>query len=246
MRSSDVLSRHRAAGRELEAAGIRSFVREQGDGEPVLCMHGVPASSFVYRKVIAELAGRGMRSVAFDLPGLGLAARPEQFDYSWTGLGKFSAAASFPRFAGRSAPTARSSCDKRSIRRHRLEQLDERDAQWGTEGPRTLMAQCLIEAVQSGRQAAGEPPAVLDRRKPRLSRAAPNLKGGRQPRGVVERSRLDDRELRLLGQQRDDRRTALRAELALTFLAGIGPHGHIRGERVAPDMERCARDDDED
>src|ERR1019366_5087844 len=110
---------------------------------------------------------------------------------------------------------------------------------WGAEGPRTLISQCLIEAVQSGRQAAGEPRAVLDRRKPRLTRAAPNLKGGRQPRGVVERSRLDDRELRLLGQQRDDGRTALRAELALTFLAGIGPHGHIRGERVAPDMERC-------
>src|ERR1019366_7215790 len=47
------------------------------------------------------------------------------------------------------------------------------------------MAQCLIEAVQSGRKSAGEPPAFLDRRKPRLSRAAPNLKGGRQPRGVV-------------------------------------------------------------
>ena len=106
MRSSDVLSRHRAAGRELEAAGIRSFVREQGDGEPVLCMHGVPASSFVYRKVIAELAGRGLRSVAFDLPGLGLAARPEQFDYSWTGLGKFSAAASFPREAGQRSEAA--------------------------------------------------------------------------------------------------------------------------------------------
>jgi pimeloyl-ACP methyl ester carboxylesterase len=76
------------------------------DGEPVLCMHGVPASSFVYRKVIAELAGRGLRSVAFDLPGLGLAARPEQFDYSWTGLGKFSAAASFPREAGQRSEAA--------------------------------------------------------------------------------------------------------------------------------------------
>jgi haloalkane dehalogenase len=93
MRSSDVVSRHRAAGREFEATEIRSFVREQGEGEAVLCMHGVPASSFVYRKVVAELAGRGLRGVAFDLPGLGLAARPEQFDYSWTGLGKFSAAA---------------------------------------------------------------------------------------------------------------------------------------------------------
>jgi haloalkane dehalogenase len=93
VRGSDVVSQHRAAGREFEAAGARSFVREQGDGEAVLCMHGVPASCFLYRKVIAELGGRGLRGVAFDLPGLGLAARPQQFDYSWTGLGKFSGAA---------------------------------------------------------------------------------------------------------------------------------------------------------
>lgn len=36
---------------------------------------------------------RGLRGVAFDLPGLGLAERPEGFDYSWTGLGRFAAAA---------------------------------------------------------------------------------------------------------------------------------------------------------
>ena len=56
-------------------------------------MHGVPASCFLYRKLIAEQAGRGLRGIAFDLPGLGLAARPDRFDYSWTGLGRFSAAA---------------------------------------------------------------------------------------------------------------------------------------------------------
>jgi pimeloyl-ACP methyl ester carboxylesterase len=93
MRSSDVVAHHRAAGREFEAAGIQSFVRERGGGDAVLCMHGVPASSFLYRKVIDELARHGLRGVAFDLPGLGLAARPQQFDYSWTGLGKFSIAA---------------------------------------------------------------------------------------------------------------------------------------------------------
>jgi pimeloyl-ACP methyl ester carboxylesterase len=91
--SSDVVARHRAAGREFEAGGVRSFVLEQGDGEPVVCVHGVPASSFLYRKVIAELAARGLRGVAFDLPGLGLAARPDRFDYSWSGLGRFAAAA---------------------------------------------------------------------------------------------------------------------------------------------------------
>jgi pimeloyl-ACP methyl ester carboxylesterase len=31
--------------------------------------------------------------VAFDLPGLGLASRPEDFDYSWTGLGSFATSA---------------------------------------------------------------------------------------------------------------------------------------------------------
>lgn len=91
--SSDVIARHRAAGREFHAAGVQSFVRDEGNGEAVLRIHGVPASCFLYRKVIAELAQRGLRGIAFDLPGLGLAARPEQFDYSWTGLGTFSIAA---------------------------------------------------------------------------------------------------------------------------------------------------------
>jgi pimeloyl-ACP methyl ester carboxylesterase len=67
--------------------------REQGEGEPVVCVHGVPASCFLYRKVLAELAGRGLRGVAFDLPGLGLADRPAQFDYTWTRLGRFCVAA---------------------------------------------------------------------------------------------------------------------------------------------------------
>ena len=48
----------------------------------MVCLHGVPASSFLYRKVLAELAGRGLRGVAFDLPGLGLADRPARFDYT--------------------------------------------------------------------------------------------------------------------------------------------------------------------
>jgi len=91
--SAEVIERHRAAGRGFEAAGVGSFVRAEGEGEPVLCMHGVPASCFLYRKVIAELAARGLRGVAFDLPGLGLADRPEDFDYTWTGLGRFARAA---------------------------------------------------------------------------------------------------------------------------------------------------------
>ena len=87
------LSAHTAAGRHFEAGAVRGFVREEGSGEAVLCMHGVPASSFLYRKLLPELAARGLRGVAFDLPGLGLADRPADFDYTWTGLGRYSAAA---------------------------------------------------------------------------------------------------------------------------------------------------------
>jgi pimeloyl-ACP methyl ester carboxylesterase len=86
---AEAIDRHRSAGREFEAGGVRSFVREQGEGEPVLLMHGIPVSSFLYRKVLPLLAERGLRGVAFDLPGLGLAQKPESFDYSWSGLGRW-------------------------------------------------------------------------------------------------------------------------------------------------------------
>jgi pimeloyl-ACP methyl ester carboxylesterase len=84
-----------SAGRFFEAAGVRSFVRESGSpGDlPVVLLHGVPTSSFLWRKVLPELAANGRRGVAFDLPGLGLADRPPEYDYSWSGLGRFATAA---------------------------------------------------------------------------------------------------------------------------------------------------------
>lgn len=88
-----VIERHRASGRSFSAAGVRSFTLDEGDGASVVCMHGVPASSFLYRKVVPELAARGMRGIAFDLPGLGLTERPSDFDYSWSGLGAWAASA---------------------------------------------------------------------------------------------------------------------------------------------------------
>jgi haloalkane dehalogenase len=91
--SAAVVAEHRRAGRSFAAAGLHSFVRDEGAGEPVVCLHGVPASSLLYRKVLRELAARGLRGLAFDLPGLGLAERPQGFDYTWTGLGRFAAAA---------------------------------------------------------------------------------------------------------------------------------------------------------
>jgi haloalkane dehalogenase len=90
---AEAIEQHHKAGREFEAGGVGSFVREQGDGEPVVLMHGIPVSSFVYRKILPLLAERGLRGVAFDLPGLGLAERPAGFDYTWTGLGRWTSEA---------------------------------------------------------------------------------------------------------------------------------------------------------
>jgi haloalkane dehalogenase len=84
-----MIAAHEAAGRRFEAAGVGSFVREEGEGEAVVLLHGVPTSSYLYRKVLPELATRGLRGVAFDFPGLGLADRPRDFDYSWSGLARW-------------------------------------------------------------------------------------------------------------------------------------------------------------
>ena len=89
----EVVAAYEGMGRHFTAAGVRSFVLDEGKGEAVVCMHGVPASAFLYRKVVHELAVRGLRGIAFDLPGLGLAERPADFDYTWTGLGRFASAA---------------------------------------------------------------------------------------------------------------------------------------------------------
>jgi haloalkane dehalogenase len=85
-----LLAAHRAAGRPFTAGGVRSFVREEGAGPAVVFIHGMWGASFAYRKLLAGLAGRGIRAIAWDLPGFGFADRPQDLDYSWAGLGRFS------------------------------------------------------------------------------------------------------------------------------------------------------------
>ncbi|NJB86472.1 pimeloyl-ACP methyl ester carboxylesterase [Lewinella marina] len=87
--TAEVLESHRAAGRFITVEGLQTFVLEKGQGEPVLCLHGVPTSSFLYRKVIDGLAERGLRGISFDLPGLGFSDRPKDFDYGFSNLARF-------------------------------------------------------------------------------------------------------------------------------------------------------------
>jgi haloalkane dehalogenase len=90
---NEAIARHSAEGFLLEVDGVQSFARQAGAGADVVLLHGVPVSSFLYRKVLPVLADQGLRATAFDFPGLGLAERPEDFDYSWSGLTSWTGAA---------------------------------------------------------------------------------------------------------------------------------------------------------
>jgi haloalkane dehalogenase len=86
---SEIVDAHRRAGHLFDVDGVGSFVRDEGSGPAVVLLHGVPSSSYLYRKVLPLLAAEGMRGVAFDFPGLGFADRPGDYDYSWSGLARF-------------------------------------------------------------------------------------------------------------------------------------------------------------
>jgi pimeloyl-ACP methyl ester carboxylesterase len=65
--------------------GIDTFYREAGTADaPVLLLpHGYPASSYVYRNLMAALGGR-WRLIAPDLPGFGYSATPSADDFGYT------------------------------------------------------------------------------------------------------------------------------------------------------------------
>ncbi len=61
--------------------GLRLAHLDEGDGAPVLLLHGEPTWSFLYRKVIPPLIAAGHRCVVPDLPGFGRSDKPT--DVEW-------------------------------------------------------------------------------------------------------------------------------------------------------------------
>ena len=86
MNANQLIEEWRRQGRVLEVERANTVLWRMGQGETVICVHGVPTSGFLYRKLLPELASRGLEGVTLDLPGLGLADRPTDFDYSWSGF----------------------------------------------------------------------------------------------------------------------------------------------------------------
>ena len=78
---SEPTQRWLAAGRHIEAGGLRLFVYERGTGETVLLLHGFPTSCYDWRGVI-DVLSPGYRCVALDFPGYGLSDKPVAYSYS--------------------------------------------------------------------------------------------------------------------------------------------------------------------
>lgn len=64
----------------VDTNGIRMAVYEQGEGQPVIFLHGFPELAFSWRHQIPALAGAGYRAIAPDLRGYGQTGGPEDVE----------------------------------------------------------------------------------------------------------------------------------------------------------------------
>ena len=65
----------------LDVDGLRMHVVDEGEGPPILLLHGEPTSSYLWRNVIRPLVANGYRAVAPDLIGFGRSDKPS--DIGW-------------------------------------------------------------------------------------------------------------------------------------------------------------------
>ncbi|GAB4511235.1 MAG: alpha/beta fold hydrolase [Anaerolineae bacterium] len=68
---------------------IQIRVKEQGNGQPMLFIHGNPDSAEMWDGVIARLPQHGFRYLAVDLPGYGQSGDTRHFDWSTENRGRW-------------------------------------------------------------------------------------------------------------------------------------------------------------
>lgn len=59
-----------------EVHGLRLARLDEGDGKPVVCIHGEPTWGYLYRHIVDQIVEAGHRIVAPDLPGFGRSDKP--------------------------------------------------------------------------------------------------------------------------------------------------------------------------
>src|SRR4051794_37397971 len=69
------------AARYRDVGGLRLAHIDEGEGPPVVFVHGEPTWSFLWRKVIAPVRDAGYRCIAPDLAGFGRSDKP--IDIGW-------------------------------------------------------------------------------------------------------------------------------------------------------------------
>jgi haloalkane dehalogenase len=67
--------------RYREVEGLRLAHLDEGDGAPVLFLHGEPTWSFLWRKVIPPVRDAGFRCIAPDFAGFGRSDKPVDMDW---------------------------------------------------------------------------------------------------------------------------------------------------------------------
>jgi haloalkane dehalogenase len=70
-------------GSYLDVGGVRMHFLDEGEGEPLVCVHGNPTWSFYYREVVRAFRG-SHRVVVPDHVGCGLSDKPGDGDYDYT------------------------------------------------------------------------------------------------------------------------------------------------------------------
>lgn len=64
--------------RSIRALGLRLRALDEGEGTPVLLVHGVGGWAENWQEVIGPIAASGRRAIALDLPGFGESERPRR------------------------------------------------------------------------------------------------------------------------------------------------------------------------
>ncbi len=67
--------------KQVTVDGIQIAYLEQGKGDPIVLVHGIPTSSYMWRNMIGPLSAHN-KVYALDLPGFGFSDPPPNGDYS--------------------------------------------------------------------------------------------------------------------------------------------------------------------
>jgi 2-hydroxymuconate-semialdehyde hydrolase len=90
MNAQEIIAEHERSGKYAVVDGLRIFYRCAGpeEGIPLVMTHGIPRSSFLYRKMIPILA-KGHPVRAWDLFGFGLSDKPRDRKYGFSQFEQF-------------------------------------------------------------------------------------------------------------------------------------------------------------